>query len=384
MAALAVLSVIIAGIRMAWENRADPGKDLIKSLFTLLVVAGAGVTFTQLFITASDTFSVWLLQGSLKCDVATDKACFGKNITTLLALGANPATGGSLGAMLVIILGIIASLAAFVQIVLMVARSGMLVILAGILPLSAAATNTEMGKGWFRKCLGWLIAFLLYKPAAAIVYAAAFQLVGSNIFADDDALVSILTGSDADDLGGAGDAGADAVRDPAGGFAGQRGGGRRARGRRDGGAADAVRPRLGRLLGWRVRLASPAAALRPSRQGATSTGSSSGTGGARVERKQRFERPDPAPTAPVGHRAATGAARRAHRARAAAAHPALPRPARAAAGRRRPRRQPRAAAPPRVPRAARQPVRVGERRPRAPRAVRSAWRPPRGRPRSPK
>lgn len=194
MGAFAVLSVIIGGIRMVWENRADPGVDVIRSLLTLLVVAGAGVTFTQLFIAASDTFSVWFLQQSLKCDVATDKACFGKNITTLLALGANPATGGSLGAMLVIILGIIASLAAFVQIVLMVARSGMLVILAGILPMSAAATNTEMGKGWFRKCLGWLIAFLLYKPAAAIVYATAFQLVGSDIFADDDALVSILTG----------------------------------------------------------------------------------------------------------------------------------------------------------------------------------------------
>jgi len=193
MAALAVLSVIVAGIRMAWENRADPGKDLVKSLFTLLVVAGAGVTFTQLFITASDSFSVWLLQGSLKCDVGSDKACFGKNITTLLALSTNPATG-SLGSMLVIILGIIASLASFVQIALMVARSGLLVILAGILPLSAAATNTEMGHGWFRKCVGWLLAFLLYKPAAAIVYATAFQLVGSNVFKDDDALVSILTG----------------------------------------------------------------------------------------------------------------------------------------------------------------------------------------------
>lgn len=193
MGALAVLSVIVAGVRMAWENRADPGKDLIKSLITLLVVAGAGVTFTQLFITASDSFSVWLLRGSLKCDVAGDKACFGKSIATLLALGV-PAAGGGLGAMLVIILGIIASLAAFVQIVLMVARSGMLVILAGILPISAAATNLEAGKGWFRKCLGWLIAFLLYKPAAAIVYAAAFQLVGSNIFQDDDALVAILTG----------------------------------------------------------------------------------------------------------------------------------------------------------------------------------------------
>lgn len=194
MGALAVLSVIIGGIRMVWENRADPGFDVIKSLFTLLVVAGAGVTFTQLFITASDTFSVWFLQQSLKCDVGSDKACFGKNITTLLSLGANPATGGSLGAMLVIILGIIASLAAFVQIVLMVLRSGALVILAGVLPISAAATNTETGKNWFRRCIAWLVAFLLYKPAAAVVYAAAFQLVGSDIFKNDDALVSILTG----------------------------------------------------------------------------------------------------------------------------------------------------------------------------------------------
>lgn len=194
MGALAVLSVIIGGIRMVWENRADPGFEVIKSLFTLLVVAGAGVTFTQLFITASDTFSVWFLQQSLKCDVGSDKACFGKNITTLLSLGANPATGGNLGAMLVIILGIIASLAAFVQIVLMVLRSGALVILAGVLPVSAAATNTETGKTWFRRCIAWLVAFLLYKPAAAVVYAAAFQLVGSDVFKNDDALVSILTG----------------------------------------------------------------------------------------------------------------------------------------------------------------------------------------------
>lgn len=196
MGAVAVLSVIVAGVRMVWENRADAGKDLIKSLFTLVVVAGAGVTLTQLLITASDRFAVWLLQGSLQCDVATDKACFGKNITALLALAnptVNPA-GGGLGVMLVIVLGIIASLAAFVQIVLMVARSGMLVILAGILPLSAAATNTEMGKGWFRKCIGWLLAFLLYKPAAAVVYSAAFQMAGSKLFGKADQLVTVLTG----------------------------------------------------------------------------------------------------------------------------------------------------------------------------------------------
>ena len=62
----------------------------------------------------------------------------------------------------------------------MVVRSGMLVILAGILPTTAAFTNTEMGRQWFQKAVGWTIAFILYKPAAAIVYSVAFLLMGST------------------------------------------------------------------------------------------------------------------------------------------------------------------------------------------------------------
>ncbi len=194
MGAAAVVSVIIGGVRMAWEQRAEPGKDTIKSLLTLIVVAGAGVTIVGLLVSAFDSFSVWILNGALNCDVGTDTACFGNNIATLLALTTNPATGG-LGALLIIILGLIAILATAFQIVLMIARGGMLVILTGILPLSAAATNTEMGKSWFKKNVGWLVAFILYKPAAAIVYAAAFQLAGTNVFQDDGTgFIAVLTG----------------------------------------------------------------------------------------------------------------------------------------------------------------------------------------------
>ncbi|AOY73562.1 hypothetical protein [Paenarthrobacter ureafaciens] len=194
MGAAAVVSVIIGGVRMAWEQRAEPGKETVKSLLTLIVVAGAGVTIVGLLVSAFDSFSVWILNGALNCDVGTDTACFGNNIATLLALTTNPATGG-LGALLIIILGLIAILATAFQIVLMIARGGMLVILTGILPLSAAATNTEMGKGWFKKNVGWLVAFILYKPAAAIVYAAAFQLAGTNVFQDDGTgFIAVLTG----------------------------------------------------------------------------------------------------------------------------------------------------------------------------------------------
>jgi len=195
MGAAAVISVIIGAARMAWEQRAEPGRETIKSLLTLVVVAGAGVTIVGLLVAAADSFSVWIINSSLNCDVAAQgSTCFGTNMLNLLALTTNPATGG-LGSLLIIILGIIAILATAFQIVLMVARGGMLVILTGILPLSASFTNTEMGKSWFRKNLGWLIAFILYKPAAALVYAAAFQLVGSDIFKDDGTgLLAVLTG----------------------------------------------------------------------------------------------------------------------------------------------------------------------------------------------
>lgn len=188
--AAAVLSVIVGATRMAWEQRAEPGRDLLKSLFTLIVVAGASVTVIGLLVTAADAFAVWILNNATSCDV-TDDACFSRNIITLL----NMAALAPAGSLLVIILGLVAILASAVQILLMVARGGMLVILTGILPLAASATNTEMGKSWFKKALGWLIAFILYKPAAAIVYATAFKLVGTDVFQDDGTgVISVLTG----------------------------------------------------------------------------------------------------------------------------------------------------------------------------------------------
>ena len=183
MAAAAVLSVIVAGARMAWEGRAEPGRELLRSLMTLVVVAGAGLSVISLAVAAADGFARWVIDSSL------DGTDFGTNITALLGLSAI----SSLGAIIVIVLGLGAFVASLIQIALMVVRGGMLVILAGILPLSAAATNTEWGRAWFKKCVAWLVAFILYKPAAAIVYATAFRLAGSDVFGGDN-LMSAISG----------------------------------------------------------------------------------------------------------------------------------------------------------------------------------------------
>jgi hypothetical protein len=42
-------------------------------------------------------------------------------------------------------------------------------------------SSTEAGRTWFRRAIAWTIAFVLYKPAAAIVYATAFRLVGTHV-----------------------------------------------------------------------------------------------------------------------------------------------------------------------------------------------------------
>ncbi|WP_345453763.1 hypothetical protein [Arthrobacter gyeryongensis] len=175
---LAVLAVILGGIRMIWEQRGAPLKDLLRSLVTLALVTGLGLGVISILVIAADAFSAAIIERS------TDGKGFAESMKLLVLTGQ---TG--VGVFILIVLGLIGLLASLVQIVLMVVRSGMLVILAGILPTTAAFTNTEMGKQWFQKAVGWTIAFILYKPAAAIVYSVAFLLMGNNNGKD------VLTGS---------------------------------------------------------------------------------------------------------------------------------------------------------------------------------------------
>jgi type IV secretion system protein TrbL len=178
---LAVLAVILGGIRMIWEQRGAPLKDLLRSLVTLTLVTGLGLGVISILVIAADAFSAAIIKRS------TDGKGFAESMNILVVTGQ---TG--VGVFILIVLGLIGLIASLVQVVLMVVRSGMLVILAGILPTTAAFTNTEMGKQWFQKAVGWTIAFILYKPAAAIVYSVAFLLMGKST--GQDALITSITG----------------------------------------------------------------------------------------------------------------------------------------------------------------------------------------------
>ena len=78
------------------------------------------------------------------------------------------------------ILALIAILASLIQIFLLIARGGLVVVLGGTWPLSAAASSTPAGNAWFKKTTAWLLAFILFKPVASIIYAAALRLTLSK------------------------------------------------------------------------------------------------------------------------------------------------------------------------------------------------------------
>jgi type IV secretion system protein TrbL len=163
--ALAVLAVIVASCRIMWERRTDPGMDVLKTLIILVLINGAGLAFVSSLIYAGDQFSHWI--------VSRASHNFGKDLVD--GLNVNDAEINITTALGLLIISCVAVIASCIQIVLLLVRNGFLVLLVGVWPTTAAATNTETGMAWFKRATGWLVAYLLYKPVSAVIYATALE-----------------------------------------------------------------------------------------------------------------------------------------------------------------------------------------------------------------
>ncbi len=164
---VAVLSLLIAAGRMALSRSGEPAGRAAKGLLTLIVASGAGVAAINALGYFGDQYSQWILNRSAGGDL-------GARLAKLAAITTVPGMGSGL----VLIVALVAILASLAQMGLMLVRIGVVTMLAGTLPLSAAGTSTATGQAWFARVVAWLLAFILYKPAAATVYASAFLLIG--------------------------------------------------------------------------------------------------------------------------------------------------------------------------------------------------------------
>src|SRR5699024_4147017 len=73
-----------------------------------------------------------------------------------------------------VLLGIVLAIVGLIQLVLMYLRTIIISALLGFLLVAAAGTNMKVGRQMWEKYAGWMLAFILYEPAAAAIYATAF------------------------------------------------------------------------------------------------------------------------------------------------------------------------------------------------------------------
>lgn len=163
----AVLGLVVGGVRMAWTARAEQsGQSILRGLLLMTIVTAAGATIVEVALTGFDKLAVAIL----------DNGFDGKSVgERLSALGSLPGVGGGL----VFILAFFGMLASLVQVGIMLVRGAILAVLVGILPVAAGASITEAGFSWFKRLCGWIASFVLYKLVAAIIYAAAFTMIGN-------------------------------------------------------------------------------------------------------------------------------------------------------------------------------------------------------------
>ena len=184
----AVFGLILCGGRLGITARSEHGAEAVKMLVRLIAVTAAGAGVVALLINGGDEFSPWIIQ------TATG-APFDQSAPSLL-------TNEGLLAMtplLTIIVAIFAVFGAGAMVIFMILRGALLIILIAVWPLATSLTGTEQGMQWYKKINAYLIAFVLLKPVASIIYSAGFLLLkdGHGFQTTDpgvSALMASLTG----------------------------------------------------------------------------------------------------------------------------------------------------------------------------------------------
>lgn len=174
--AVAVAGILIAATRMMLQRSSRPAVDLAKGLGRLVAATFVLLPAMALGAKFGDAYSGWVIdQGA--------GGQFGAHVLNVVA-GLSQLTPG-----LLLVVAVLGVLSALVQIVLMFLRVGVLIVLAGVVPLLAAGSSTQTGEHAYKRALHWMLAFLLYKPLAATLYATAFYAVGTK-----DGVVQSLAG----------------------------------------------------------------------------------------------------------------------------------------------------------------------------------------------
>jgi hypothetical protein len=159
---LACGSILFAAAKMALDRRGDSGTTALKGILRVILVSTATTAVIGTFVDLMDRYSQFLLRGSL--------------VKLMEGIDCN----SSVPDMLLLVIGCLLIIAGIIHSLLMWVRLGVMIVLMGTLPMAAAASMTDWGGTWWRKHIGWMTAWLLYKPTVGLVLYSGAVMVDSS------------------------------------------------------------------------------------------------------------------------------------------------------------------------------------------------------------
>lgn len=167
-----VTVMAIKGAQIAWAGArgGEPLEELVRGVFDWFIAAGIFAGLVGVGLTIADAAAAGLMTA------ATNGTDFGKNMTAFLA---DPGLLAGLGIIGGIAWMIVALFFTGLQVLFMAGRDGTLVVIVGVYLLSASTASLKQGRVAHRRLTAWVIGLVLYKLAAACVYAGGFMLIGT-------------------------------------------------------------------------------------------------------------------------------------------------------------------------------------------------------------
>ncbi|MFC9964442.1 hypothetical protein ACFVH4_09380 [Nocardia ignorata] len=169
---LLTAGIMFAAARLALAKRGAAAGEAQESFLMLARATFGAMTFGVLITvatTAGDEFASWVVFDAARGDLDT-------------AVGriADPRITGNLGSGILLVLGVLGAISLLVQLVMLVIRQALLVVVVAVIPMAAAASGTGPGSQAYKRLVAWSLAFVLWKPVGALVYAIAFAVTGTE------------------------------------------------------------------------------------------------------------------------------------------------------------------------------------------------------------
>lgn len=177
----AVCGVIAAGWKLVTQQE---GRDLIPLGKAFMWAILSAVCLAGLVNTFQVTFDTWTADVLRSASGMMNDAWESKSLAA--------SSFFNLGAPVAIVLTIVMWICGLISKIFAYFRAGMLPILVGVAPMWAAMSWMETGKQAFAKTIGWLAAFLAYKPVAALVMATGSAIMATAGPGDDSQAITLM------------------------------------------------------------------------------------------------------------------------------------------------------------------------------------------------